>query len=62
MMEISITEIVLFAWGIVATAYALKFKHETDVARFLIRELVTDAKVRDHIVGAYEKHKKEFGV
>jgi hypothetical protein len=61
MMEVSNLEIVLFAWGMAATAYALKYKHEVDVAKYIIREIVTDEKVRTHIVGSYEKHKKEHG-
>lgn len=61
MMEVSTLEIALFAWGMAATAYALKYKHEVDIAKFVIKEMVTDEKVRNHIVDAFEKHKKEHG-
>lgn len=61
MMEVSTLEIALFAWGMAATAYALKYKHEVDVAKFIVREMVTDEKVRNHIVASFEKHKKEHG-
>ena len=60
-MEVSTLEVVLFVWGMAATACALKYKHEVDVAKYIIREIVTDEKVRTHIVGSYEKHKKEHG-
>jgi len=61
MMEVSNLEIVLFAWGMAATAYALKYKQDVDVAKYIVREMVTDEKVRNHIVASFEKHKKEHG-
>lgn len=57
MIEITLTEGLLFAWGIVATAYALQFHHEMNMAKFILKQIITDKGVRDQIVGAYEEHK-----
>lgn len=61
MIEITLTEIVLFAWAIIATAYALKFKQELGAAEFFVRKLITDEAVRTQWVNAYKKFAKENG-
>lgn len=60
-MEVSTLEVVLFVWGMASTACALKYKQDVDVAKYIVREMVTDEKVRNHIVASFEKHKKEHG-
>ena len=58
MIEFSITEIALFCWAVLATAYALKYKQELRGANFFTRMLIERKEVRDQVVEAYEK---EFG-
>ena len=36
MIEVSITEIVLFAWAIIATGYAFRFKQDSQMGRRFI--------------------------
>lgn len=59
MVEFSLTEIALFCWGVLATAYALKSKARADGADFFARMLIERKDVRDQVVQAYEK---EFGL
>ena len=59
MIEVSITEIVLFAWAALATAYALRYKHQDHMAKHFIKAILEDKKLRDEIVADYEKHHKE---
>ena len=61
MIEFTFTEMALFAWGIVATAYAFKYHHEMTMAKFFVRKLIVDEKVRTELVAAYEKFEKEHG-
>jgi hypothetical protein len=58
MIEFSVTEIALFCWAVLATAYALKWKSKADGSEFLVRVMLERKEVRDRIVEAYEK---EFG-
>jgi len=58
MIEFSITEIALFCWGVLATAYALKWKSKADGSEFLVRVMLERKEVRDKLVADYEK---EFG-
>lgn len=58
MIEVSITEIALFAWAIIATGYALKYKqvkHQSDV---LIHNLLENKELRDGLVADYEQFQK----
>ena len=59
MIEFSLTEIALFCWAVLATAYALKCKARADGADFFARMLIERKDVRDQVVQAYEK---EFGL
>jgi hypothetical protein len=56
MIEFTLTEMILFAWGIGATACAFKFHEDRTMARFFLQQIITDKDVRDKIVGAYQKH------
>ena len=58
MVEFSLTEIALFCWAVLATAYALKCKAQTESADLFIQVLLERKEVRDQVVKAYEK---EFG-
>ena len=59
MIEVSITEIVLFAWAVLATAYALKYKQQEMGAKMLIRALMEDDKMRDALVKDFKEHMEE---
>jgi hypothetical protein len=59
MIEVSITEIVLFAWAVLATAYALKYKQQEMGAKMFIRALMEDDKMRDALVKDFKEHMEE---
>lgn len=58
MIEVSITDVLLFVWAAIATGYAFKYKEESHGHKFVIHKILSDDKVRDELVGAY---KKTFG-
>lgn len=59
MIEVSITEIVLFCWAVLATAYALKCKQQEQGAKMFIRALMEDDKMRDNLVADFKEHMEE---
>lgn len=59
MIEVSITEIVLFAWAVLATAYALKYKQQEMGAKMFIRAIMEDDKMRDALVKDFKSHMEE---
>ena len=61
MIEFSIAEIALFCWAVVATGYAFKYKHEAHMAEFVLRKVIEDKKVRDHLVTEFEKFRESVG-
>jgi hypothetical protein len=61
-MEITITEIMLFTWAIIATGFAFKFHEDESRARFFLKLLIEDEKARTQMVSAYEDFKKKAGV
>ena len=61
MIEFSIAEIVLFIWAAVATAYAFRYRHEAYMAEFVLRKVIEDKKVRDHLVTEFEKFRESVG-
>ena len=61
MIEISLTEMFLFAWAIIATGYALKHKADKDGTMEILRRVIEDKEARDDIVGKYEEWKKRAG-
>jgi hypothetical protein len=61
MIELSIAEIALFVWAAVATAYAFKYKHEAYMTEFVLRKVIEDEKVRNQLVGEYEKFRESVG-
>ena len=61
MIEISLTEMFLFSWAIIATGYALKYKSDKDGTMQILRRVIEDKEARDDIVGKYEEWKKRAG-
>jgi hypothetical protein len=59
MIEVSTIEIVLFAWAIIATGYALKYKSEAKGADVFIKVLLENKEVRDDVVAKFEQFRKE---
>jgi hypothetical protein len=59
MIEVSITEIVLFCWAVLATAYALRYKQQEQGAKMFIRALMEDDKMRDALVADFKEHMEE---
>ena len=59
MIEVSITEIVLFAWAVLASAYALKYKQQEQGAKMFIRALMEDDKMRDTFVADFKENHME---
>lgn len=55
MIEVSMAEILLFAWGMVATAMALKFRHEKEMVVRIAHALVTDEDARNTAVKAWRE-------
>jgi precorrin-2 methylase len=60
MIEVTMTEVLLFAWAIVATVYAFKFQEEKNIARMILHEFVTNDKAREHVVAEWQKHKAKM--
>ena len=58
MMEISITEIVLFAWAVIATGYALRNADEVMQLKTILRTLAFDADMRDRFVKHFSNLEK----
>ena len=59
MIEVSITEIVLFCWAVMATAYALKYKQQEHGAKMFIRAIMEDDKMRNALVADFKEHMEE---
>ena len=54
MIEVSIAEIVLFAWASLATALYLKTKHEEHMVRKLFMHMIENKEARDEMIKQYE--------
>ena len=55
MIEFSLTEIALFCWAVIATGYAFKCKQHAHMSEFVLRKVIEDKRIRDELVGQYEK-------
>jgi hypothetical protein len=55
MIEVSLTEIVLFAWAVLATAIAFKYHHEHWVLMQVMREFLSDEKIRERAVNSWRE-------
>ena len=54
MIEISISEIVLFAWASIATGLYLKTKHEENMVRKLFMHLIENDEAREEMVKQFK--------
>ena len=59
MIEVSVTEIALFCWAVLATAYALKYRQQEQGAKMFIRALMEDDKMRNALVADFKNHMEE---
>lgn len=55
MIEVSVTEIFLFAWAVIATGFALKYIAETRQAMYIMQRILSDKKIRDEAVESWRK-------
>ena len=62
MIEISISEIVLFAWASLATGLYLKTKHEETMVRKLFMLMIENDEARDHLVKQFKKATQEGAI
>jgi hypothetical protein len=58
MIEVSLTEIFLFAWATLATAYAFKCKAEEQKANHFVKLFLTDKGVRAKITEDFDAWEK----
>jgi len=54
MIEVSISEIVLFAWAFIATGLYLKTKQEEHMVRKLFMHMIENKDAREEMVKQYE--------
>jgi protease II len=54
MIEVSITEMVLFAWAIIATGLYFRTKQEEHMVRKVFMHLIENKEARDEMVKQYE--------
>lgn len=58
--EVSIIEVLLFCWGVLATAYALKYRHDAKGMGVFIRCILENKALRDDLVSELEQFKRRF--
>ena len=58
MIEVSLTEIFLFAWASLATAYAIKCKAEEQKANHFVKLILTDKEMRAKITEDFDEWEK----
>jgi hypothetical protein len=54
MIEVSISEIVLFAWAFIATGLYLKTKQEEHMVRKLFMHMIENKDARDEMIRQFE--------
>jgi protease II len=54
MIEVSITEMVLFAWAIIATGLYFRTKQEEHMVRKLFMHMIENKEARDEMIKQYE--------
>lgn len=59
MIEITFVEMVLFAWAVLATAAALKYKDDLRSIKRMMMAFVENKGVREQILKAHEEFMKE---
>jgi hypothetical protein len=50
MIEVTLTELGLFAWAVLATGQALKYHHERNVTAHMMREILENEGVRNEAI------------
>ena len=59
MIEVSITEIVLLAWGFVMTALYLKTRQEEHMVRTVFMHFVENKEAREEMIKQFEETRAE---
>jgi len=59
MIEITLTEVALFAWAVLATAAAFKYKDEARMGKHMLRVFVENKEARDQLIAAHAKFMEE---
>ena len=59
MIEITLTEMVLFAWGVLATAAAFKYKDEARALKHMLVVFIESKDVRDQLIAEHDAFMKE---
>lgn len=60
MIELSVTDVLLFAWAAIATVFAFKYKEEAHMSKYVIHKILSDKKLREEMTAGYEKVQKEM--
>lgn len=55
MIEVSMTEILLFTWAIIATGIAVKYHHAHWEVRRMMQVFLSDEKLRDRAVNSWRE-------
>ena len=55
MIEVTIAEVFLFAWAIIATGAALKYRHEKHVSVCIMQAFLSDEEMRDKAVRSWRE-------
>ena len=59
MLEITYTDMFLFAWASVMTALYFKARHEERMVRIVFMHLIENKEAREQMLEQYEKQTKE---
>jgi hypothetical protein len=60
MIELSVTDVLLFSWAAIATVFAFKYKEEAHMSKYVIHKILNDKKLREEMVSGYEKAQQEM--
>lgn len=60
MIELSVTDVLLFGWAAIATVFAFKYKEEAHMSKFVIHKILSDKKLRDEMTAGYEQAQQEM--
>ena len=59
MIEYTVTEVLLFAWAIIATGYAFRYADEVTNLKLMLKTLAYDPEMRDRFVKHFATNKGE---
>jgi hypothetical protein len=59
MLEITYTDLVLFAWASIMTGLYFKSRHEERMVRALFMHLIENKEAREHMLEQYDTQMKE---